>query len=567
MTNKLLTAVWLCSASLLAVPGAGLGADAARPNVLFILSDDQGWADAKFAGHPYAHTPNLDRLASQGTCFQQFYVAATVCSPSRCAFMTSHYPARHLIHGHFADHALNEARAMPDWLDPQAATITRLLSQAGYATGHFGKWHLGGGAGAPPPSAYGIDVHCTADGTDASLGRPSRGAPLPAPGQADPYFRAKSTAMIVDETIAFIQDHRDGPFYANVWTLLPHAPLTPTPEQLADYQSLRPRSDDPAFGAWMQEYLGASADLTSQMQVFCASLTDLDTQIGRLLQALDEMGLAENTIVFFSSDNGPEDYRIGNAANAGVGNTGPLRARKRSMYEGGIRTFGLLRWPGRVPAGRVDQTSVTCAVDWLPTICSLADVPLPAGVKPDGEDVSDIWLGGSRPRKNPLYWEWLFRVWGETYQPPMLAIRDGRWKLFVGHDGSRAELYDIPQDTAERNDVSAEHPEVVAELVAKAVAWQTTLPPSSVRDAAAASGLPQDRPRAASKPRAKTSKPPLDRAAVFRAKDSDGDGRLSLDEYLHNFPDQAEGRRRFPTFDSDGDGVLSEREFVSMGRR
>mgnify|MGYP001085882074 CR=1 FL=1 len=124
-------------------------ADAKRPNVLFILTDDQGWADAKFAGHPYVQTPNLDRLASQGTWFKQFYVAATVCSPSRCAFLTSHYPARHAIHGHFADHALNQARSMPNWLDPQTVTVTKLLRDAGYATGHFGKWHLGGGDGAP----------------------------------------------------------------------------------------------------------------------------------------------------------------------------------------------------------------------------------------------------------------------------------------------------------------------------------------------------------------------------------------------------------------------------------
>ena len=238
-------------------------------------------------------------------------------------------------------------------------------------------------------------------------------------------FWAKSSTAIVDEAIRFIKANQDRPFYANVWTLLPHAPLNPTPEQLKVYESLAPRADDPAFGRWMQQYLGEAKDLKSQMQVFCASLTDLDTQIGRLLQTLDELDLADNTIVFFSSDNGAEDYRIGNAANAGVGNTGPLRARKRSMYEGGIRTFGLVRWPGHVAAGRVDETSVIGGVDWLPTICKLAGVAVPDSVQPDGEDVSDIWLGQSRPRRKPLHWEWLFRVWGDEYQPPMLAIRDG----------------------------------------------------------------------------------------------------------------------------------------------
>ena len=126
-------------------------APAKRPNFIFFFTDDQGWADARFAGHPYVKTPNLDRFAGEGTRFKQFYVAATVCSPSRCAFMTSHYPARHFVHGHFSTHEQNAARHMPDWLDPKATTVTRLLRDAGYATGHFGKWHLGSGDGAPSP--------------------------------------------------------------------------------------------------------------------------------------------------------------------------------------------------------------------------------------------------------------------------------------------------------------------------------------------------------------------------------------------------------------------------------
>lgn len=535
---------------------AQLAISAERPNVLFILTDDQGWADARFAGHPYVQTPNLDRLASQGTWFKQFYVAATVCSPSRCAFMTSHFPARHAIHGHFSDHAQNQARSMPDWLDPQTATVTRLLRDAGYATGHFGKWHLGGGDGAPTPDAYGIDDVRATVCRDPAWTEPAT------------TFWAKSSAAIVDEAIRFIRANQDRPFYANVWTLVPHAPLNPTPDQLQVYQSLAPQANDPAFGRWMQSYLGEAQDLTSQMRIFCASLTDLDTQIGRLLQTLDELGLADNTLVLLSSDNGPEDYRIGNAANAGVGSTGPLRARKRSMYEGGIRTFGLVRWPGHVAAGRVDETSVIGGVDWLPTVCKLAGVAVPSSVQLDGEDVSDIWLGQPRPRQKALHWEWLFRVWGDDYLPPMLAIREGNWKLLVNHDGSRAELYDIPQDCAEEHNLAAAHPDVVRDLTAKALAWQKSLPPSPARDQAAATGTPVDMPRKPAKPKAGTpQKPGLDRTAVFKAKDANRDGKLSLEEYLDRFPDQAEGRRRFPTFDSNQDGVLSEDEFVTMGRR
>jgi N-acetylgalactosamine-6-sulfatase len=532
---------------------------ARKPNVIFILTDDQGWNDARFAGHPYVKTPNLDRFAKQSTWFKQFYVAATVCSPSRAAFMTSHYPARHLVHGHFATHEQNAARSMPDWLDPKATTITRLLQQAGYTTGHFGKWHLGGGDGAPEPGAYGINKHVTIVSNGPQLREKD---PKP-----EPHWWGKSTGIIMDHAIAFVRENKDKPFYLNVWTLLPHAKLDPTPEQLAVYDGLEPRADDPAFGPWMKKYLGGAKDLKSQMRVFCASLTDLDTQVGRLLAALDELGLAENTIVFYSSDNGAEDYNIGNAANAGVGNTGPLRARKRSMYEGGVRTFGLLRWPGRVPAGRVDDTSIIGGVDWLPTICKLTGAPVPDDLQPDGEDVSDIWFGKSRPRTKPLHWEWLFRVWGDDYMPPMLAIRNGPWKLFVNHNGSGAQLYDITKDISEERDVAADHANVVKELAAKALAWQKSLPPSKARDDAAATGKPVDAARPAAKGKGKPQpKAASDRHAMFKAKDTNRDGKLTLEEYLHNFPDQAEGRRRFPTFDSNKDGVLSEEEFVTMGK-
>ena len=561
----LLAALWLSPPDRLQADPATNG----PPNVIFILTDDQGWADARFAGHPYAKTPNLDRLASQGTWFRQFYVAATVCSPSRCAFMTSHCPARHLIHGHLADHASNEARSMPDWLDPHAVTLTKLLRGAGYATAHFGKWHLGSGDGAPSPGEYGIDVHRTVNANGPALG--DRGpAPSGARGSAqpsDPFFRAKSSAMIVDETIRFMETHRDRPFYVNVWTLLPHAPLKPLPEQLKVYETLDPRATDPGFGPWMRKYLAGARDLKSQMQVFCASLTDLDTQIGRLMDALDHLKLADRTIVFFSSDNGAEDYRIGNAANAGVGNTGPLRARKRSMYEGGIRTLGLLRWPGHVAAGRVDDTSVVSALDWLPTICTLAGVAVPPGVRPDGEDVSDIWLGQPRPRRRPLYWEWFFRVWGDEYLPPMLAVRDGPWKLFVHHDGSGAELYDIPNDAGEQHEVAAGHPDVVKRLTAQALDWQRSLPPSKARETAAASRAPVDAPSATSGTRRNAAaRRAANRTAIFKTRDTDHDARMSLEEYLAKFADKAEGRRRYSTFDADGNGWLSEREFVTMGK-
>jgi len=438
---------------------------AGKPNIIFILTDDQGWGDAKRFGHPYLKTPNIDRLADGGAWFKQFYVANPVCSPSRTAFMTGHYPARHGVHQHFADHASNLKRGMPNWLDPDVTTVCDLVKSAGYATAHFGKWHLGHGEGAPAPEAYGIDASRTWN---------SSGAAWPQQ-KTDPYFVAHSADLVVDEAIAFIKQHRDKPFYVNVWSYAPHATLKPTPEELAVYDDLKVDPKD--FPAWMRDYVAGAKDPVQQMKVFCAAVTGLDKAIGRLLDFLDETGLAKDTIVFFSSDNGPEDYHIGNASNAGMGSPGVLRARKRSLYEGGIRTPLLVRWPGHVKAGRVDETSVLASVDFLPTVCGIVGVD--AGkCKPDGEDVGNILTGKARPRTRPIFWEWRSGVVGNPqYTPPRLAVREGNWKLYVNYDGSGKQLYDVVADASQEHDVAKDHAELVSQLAEKVLAWKKTLPP------------------------------------------------------------------------------------------
>jgi len=547
-------AVWCGSAVLFSAEGV-------RPNFIFILTDDQGWGDAGFAGHPYVRTPALDRLKREGTWLQQFYVAATVCSPSRTAFMTGQYPARHAIHGHLSTAEQNAARSMPNWLNPEAPMLPRLLQRAGYATAHFGKWHLGHGEGAPPPSEYGFDVSKVVNGNGPSLGNEG----------TEPYFRAKSTSQIMDETIEFIRANRERPFFVNAWTLLPHAKLDPTAGQLSEYAGLQPRADDPAFGAWMQKYLGRAKSLPDQMRVFCASLTDLDTQVGRLLDALEELGLAENTVIFYSSDNGPEDYRVGNAANAGVGSPGVLRGRKRSMYEGGVRTFGLVRWPGHVPAGRVDSVSVTGAVDFLPTVCALAGVDVPVDLAGDGENVSDIWLGGERERRGPLYWEWLFGVQGadDGYLPPPLAMRYGDWKLFADHRGERLQMFNIVADPAEERDVVLEQPVVAEFMKQRLLAWAGGLPSSGAREKMMTAGLGVSGGAAAEKSGGKTGAKATAgvRAAAMKRWDADGDGELTLEEYRAGLK-QPDAELRFRRFDTNGDGRLTRDEFVggSVGK-
>ncbi len=378
--------------------------------------------------------------------------------------MTSRFPARLSIHGHFATHEQNKSRGMPNWLDPQVPTVTRLLKNAGYATGHFGKWHLGSGPGAPSPDEYGIDESCTVNSAGSQL-----------TGGDDPYFRAKSTGQIVDHALAFIEKHRNEPFYVNVWTLVPHATLHPTPEQMEPYKRFAP----------------AGVPYEGVKQIYYASVSDLDSQIGRLVRKIDELGLGENTFIVFSSDNGPEDLDIRNAVHSGIGSTGPFRGRKRSLYEGGVRVPFIVRCPGRVPADRVDDETVIAGVDWLPTLCGLAGAPLPDGLSLDGEDLSEAFLGRPKRRTKPLLWEWRFRVFGDmVHKCPRLAIREDNWKLLMNPDRTRIELYDILSDPTQLDNVADRHADVVGRLSEKVLAWHQTLPAGPVDKEAGSNAYP-----------------------------------------------------------------------------
>lgn len=425
--------------------------NAGRPNVIFILADDWGWGDLGCHGHHDIRTPNLDRMANQGIRFSQFYVCSGVCSPSRTAFMTGRYPARFAIHGHFATPEQNEKRGMPNWLDPKEITVTRLMQQAGYATAHFGKWHLGSGPDAPLPSEYGLDAHRTAGSRDPEGWKEGERK----------RFWAQSSQYIIDETLKFIEEHKDRPFFVQAWLLMTHATLNPTEEQMKPFA----------------RFTAPNVPFKSPATIYYASAASADQEIGRLLDKLDAMGLSENTIVIFSSDNGPEDMAILNASHSAVGSAGPFRGRKRSLYEGGVRVPFIVRWPGKVPAGKVDTTSVAAGVDFLPTICRLAGVQVPNLTALDGEDMSAAWLGQPRERTKPLMWEWRFGIAGHVInKSPMLSIREGKWKLLMNPDRSRVELYDIPRDPSELNNLAERNAQVVERMSRRVLEWQATLP-------------------------------------------------------------------------------------------
>lgn len=438
-----------------------------RPNIIFILADDLGWGDLSVYGHDRLKTPNLDRMAAQGTLFTNFYVNGSVCSPSRCAFFTGQYPARHRIHGHYAAPKQNTDRGMSQWLDPKVPNAAALLKGAGYRTAHIGKWHLspvkGGTSESSDPAQpkltdYGFDFIGSGEGPTGN-----------AVSKDDPYYRARSSALFVDEALQFIGTNQDKPFYVQLWMLVPHAVLNPTEEQMKPFARFSP----------------ASVATKSPETIFYASVADLDAQVGRLFAELDRRGLSENTLVMFSSDNGPEDFHIGNASHSGVGSAGPFRGRKRSLYEGGVRVPFIVRWPGHIPAGRVDDTSVVAGVDWLPTISKLAGVTIPASHALDGEDRSAALLGKASARTKPLFWEWRFNIPGDIFhRSPMLAIRDGDWKLLFNPDRSRVELYDLSRDPTQLDNLADKHPDLVKRLSEQTLAWQKTLPPGPVEPSA-----------------------------------------------------------------------------------
>ncbi len=522
----------ICALLTLLVLSSPLFAET-KPNIVFIYADDWGWGDLGCHGSTWLKTPNLDKLASQGTDFQQFNVLNPVCSPSRSAVMTGNYPARFSVHQHFAAPAQNHERGMPDWLDPKAATLPRFLKQAGYRTAHFGKWHLTNRDthGAPKPEAYGYDEAAVFNG----------GAEW---DSADLHATAKDTA-------AFIKANKTQPFFINTWIHESHTPHVPTAESMAKWKHL-----------------------DAQRQVYAAVITDGDNAVGTILDALKAEGVADNTIVIFSSDNGPEStaakdspQKLDPDANVtgygtyySVGETGGMRGRKRSLFEGGVHVPFLVRWPGHLPAGVKNDITAFTAVDVLPTLCAAAGVTLPTDYKGDGENLLEAFNGKSIPRTRPIFWDWQ----GKAAEPdwwPRLAVRDGDWKLVMMDDTKRVELHHLTHDRTEAMDVSKDHPEIVARLTKLALEWKATLPTKPNPECLTSQST-------AERPKAKASKvTPEVRAKAFTRWDTNKDDILTLDEYKTGLKGQDNLEARFKSFDKDSDGKLTREEFVGSSSK
>lgn len=439
-----------------------------QPNIIFIFADDLGWGDLSSYGGNRIKTPHLDKLASEGTLFTQFYVPASVCSPSRSGIMTGQYPSRNRVFGHFAP-AMNKKREMPDALNADLITLTDILKKSGYQTAHFGKWHMGNVS----PSEYGVDTFATNKHSNLSNEKKLLGW--------EPKYRHKATQLVLNTTLNYIKKNKDNdkPFYINTWLFDVHGTLLPSEEQLNAVKKFQPEYNPGIIEKPNMRFYGAE-------QVYLAALKNMDTAIGEFLKQLDKLGLSENTLIIFSSDNGPEDYQIKNASHSGVGSAGPFRGRKRSIYEGGIRVPFILRWPGKVPANKVNNESVVNGVDFIPTISSIAGAELPKKLqKQDGENMADVWLGKDRKREEPLFWEWRYNVFGHILnRSPMIAMRDGDFKILINPDGSRLEVYNIVKDPSELYNLSITQPKLAGKLKQKALAWYKGIPQSPWRNKA-----------------------------------------------------------------------------------
>lgn len=431
---------------LLVFVGHALAAE--KPNIVFLLADDLGGGDLHCYGHPYSRTPHIDSLARDGTRFLRFYATGATCCPTRTGLMTSKFPAT------FATYPANGGFG-------KRVTVTELLKQHGYATGHFGKWHIGP---QQTPGTYGMDV---IRANDDEPGGQKKSKKLTDDRGRD--------AHIYDDAIKFIEQHRSGPFYVNVWGHIPHNPVNPTDALVQRWSGLKVNdSDFPApMRAKFAAVRAAGGDVDDAMRRYLADVESLDDSVGRLLKRLDELSLRENTIVVFSTDQGADMTKAGNGGlrDNQMGSNGALRGGKHTHWEGGVRVPWIVRWPGHVPAGRTDEQSVLSGVDWLPTLCAIAGVTINASDF-DGEDTSAAWLGQApHVRAKPLLWK--------TSSPGSESfIREGHWKLRhpTRKNGGELELYDLTADPTESQNVAARHPEVVKELSAKVAAWVGTLP-------------------------------------------------------------------------------------------
>jgi len=403
-----------------------------KPNIIFVLADDLGYGDLGCYGQKVIRTPNLDRMAAEGMRFTDAYAGSTVCAPSRCALMTG----LHTGHCRIRGNAL-----VP--LQPEDVTVAELLQRAGYTTGIVGKWGLGEPDTPGVPNRQGFDYwfgylnqsHAHNYYPDYLWRNEER---VEIPGNLNGARSEYSHDLFTQEALEFVQGHAQEPFFLYLAYTIPHA----NNERGRDTgDGMEVPTDEPYSARnWPQPMKGHAA-----------MITRLDRDMGTLVSLLRDLGIERDTIVFFTSDNGP--HKEGGADPEFFHSSGPLRGLKRDLYEGGIRVPMLVRWPGMIQPGVSDFPWAFC--DFLPTACQLGGATAPEGI--DGHSVLPSLFG--RPQEPPefLYWEFHERGFEQ-------AVRHGRWKAVRHGLDKPLELYDLAEDPGETRNAATDQPQVVAEV-------------------------------------------------------------------------------------------------------
>jgi arylsulfatase A-like enzyme len=419
-----------------------------KPNIIYINIDDMGWTDLGFMGSKFYQTPNIDRLAKQGVTFSNAYAPAANCAPSRASCLTGQYPPRHGIYtvasserGKTQHRKLIPTKNRTVLADDKI-TITEVLQKGGYKTCHIGKWHLG-----QDPKTQGFDYNIggSAAGHPSSYFSPYKNKAL-----TDGDAGEQLTDRLSDEAIGFMQNHVAEPFFLNLAYYAVHTPL----------QAKKPL---------IEKYKNKSTTKAHSNAVYAAMIETLDNNIGRVMQAIDQLGLSDNTFILFSSDNGGL-FKVSRQY--------PLRAGKGSYYEGGIREPLIVRWPGKIKPGSQSETPVS-GIDFFPTFLDAAGLAKPEKLTLDGLSLMPILTGSGNLPTRPLYWHFpIYLQAGNVDTPdplfrtrPGSAMRFGEWKLHQYFEDGRIELYKLDDDIGEKNNLAKSHPAKAQELLDMMKNW------------------------------------------------------------------------------------------------
>ncbi len=433
---------FLLTLAFLAALTATVRAD--QPNIIYILLDDAGYGDLSCYGQTKFATPNIDRLATEGMRFTDHYSGSTVCAPTRCSLMTGLHTGHCFVRGN--------REVKPEGQSPMPAdivTIPRLLKQAGYMTGMFGKWGLGAPGSTSDPvehfnSFFGYNCQREAHNFYPNhLWKNDQRVPLDG--------RTYAHDLIVENALEFVRANKKGPFFCYMSVTIPHAAMQVPEDSMTEFRKKFAQFED-VIGKY------AGTEVRNPVAGFAGMMTRLDRQVGELLALLKELDIDGNTLVMLSSDNGP--HKEGGHQPDFFDSNGPLRGYKRDLYEGGIRVPLLARWPGKLKAGSTSDL-ISAHWDMLPTFCELAGATTPEGL--DGVSIVPTLIGhpNEQTRHESLYWEFSER--GRSQ-----AARVGNWKGIrvdlKKNPDAPIELYDLSKDLGEEHDIADQHPEVVTKL-------------------------------------------------------------------------------------------------------